>query len=199
MTSSVPLISSTVSRRYFFNLERHLLRKFVRESLESDRLSQMEVEGKLVSAGASIPGQKGGTLHPLGGVVLPEISRYLAVLLLGWLSVRGLEIGCGGGTAAVAPAAQPNPLLYVAAEEENAPVSAFISGSDLSFGGHAVKSARTAFAPVHFPAVPLSSLPLAQLQDISVMEILAPTVPLPPNPSRGALPAAPTGVSVQFN
>lgn len=173
----------------------------MRAGLESDELSEMELEDELVSAGGTGQKRAAGTLTVVGGAVSPEAAKYLVVLLAGWLSVRGLEIGCGGGIASVYQTAQPTPVLYVATEADHAPVSAFIAGSDLSFGGRAVESARRSFTPVHFPVVPLSALVLTNLQPISVVQILAPTVPLPPAPptppGKVGVPEAPRALRIQ--
>ena len=166
-------------------------------ALESDALSQMELESVLISPGGSRHA-KSHPAAPLWGTITPEVAKYLAVLLVGWFSVRALEIGCGGGIAPSASQIHRYPTLYVADQADDVPVSAYIAGSDLPLGGHNLKSVMTSFAPVHFPAVPLTSLFLSHLQPISVTKILVPTLPLPSEAaSRNGTPQPPVGLTVQ--
>lgn len=166
-------------------------------NLEQDSLSELELEHVLPYSGAPQRRREGQSPHLWGTAISPAVAEYFAVLLWGWLSITALEIGCGGGIAPGASAAQLDPSRYAGNEGTDAPVSAFLVGTDLHFSYRRQLSAGTSFAPLRFPAVPVSAFLLPGLQQLSVTSIQMPAMPLPAQQtSNGAAPDAPT-LSVQ--
>lgn len=164
--------------------------------VESDALSEMELEYRLVWHPSSAKKRRDGLLASAGSALSPAVAGYLAFVLVGWLSVQALEIGCAGGLASISSPVQPSSMPYAAEEEHDVPISPFLAGTDLHFTEREQQFVRT-FVPVHFPAVPLLSLLRTDFQQISVTPIQVPGIPLPPQAaSKIGAPQPPTALTV---